>query len=331
MSSGEIFDVSAAVLTSIGGAGVIILGLSSWLGKVWAARLMDSERHQHQQKLTQITESIKNKNNVELEKLKARIESHSHVYKLDKTHEHEQRKKIKEVISKNKVSIIDSAETLNHRMWNFNENHEEQWHAQNDETIDKQYYLYSFVYRILVFFSWCNTLEKEMIYLDSTIANEKDLDFVKFLKLFPQIMCDVILFDGLEYNHSHDTDHFFKNNFQSSVDQVRTKDGVLSFDEFKKKIEEKAIDVNNVIEYISGISPNEERLRWFRLQAMHYSLLMFINTFGYDFQHTSASRIKELKRAHKDNPTLINLSKMIAKFKLQENEEVKLILGALNA
>lgn len=331
MSSDGVYEVSTAVLSSLGGAGVIIIGLSSWLGKVWATRVMNKEKHKQQESLTQITESIKSENNIELEKLKARIDSYSHVYKLDKTNEHEQKKLIKAVISKNKVSIIDSAEALNHRMWNFNKNHHEQWHVLNDEVIDKQYYLYSFTYRILVFFSWCNTIEKEMIYLDSTVADSKDLDFVKFLKIFPKIMCEVTLFDGLDYNHKFDTDHFFTNKFQSLINQVRKDDGVISYDEFQNKIKENEIDVSQVITFLSGISPTEERFRWFRLQTMHYALLMFINSFGYDFQNTEASKIKYLMDAHKENPTIPNLLSMIESYKLNGNDGVISVLTELNA
>lgn len=316
MTLQEFYDIALSVLAPIGGAGVIILALSSYLGKVWATRLMAKETHEH---------------NKELEKIKSDINTAYHVFKLDKEHEYEQRKKIKEVISKNKIRIIDSAEALNHRMWNFNENHVKKWHIYNKEGADNQYYLCSFIYRILVFYSWCNSIEKDMIYLDSTIVSEKDLDFVKFLKLLPQVMCDVVLFKGLDYNPSHDTDHFFKNDFQIAVDKVKDKDGVISFDEFKKKIKDEDKDVNKFIKFISGISPDEERLRWFRLQSMHYVLLMFINTFGYDFQHTRVSKIAELKDMHKENLAIKNLEKIIIKIKLQGNPEVKAILGALNA
>ncbi len=44
MDSYEIFKVSGAVLLSTGGAGAIIFGLSSWLGKVWASRVLEKER-----------------------------------------------------------------------------------------------------------------------------------------------------------------------------------------------------------------------------------------------------------------------------------------------
>lgn len=330
MNFEDLLSVSTVIIGSIGSAGAIIFGMSSWLGKVWASRLMNTEKFKHQQELLVITENIKNKNNVELEKLKAKIESTSHVEKLDRTHEHEQRKKIKEVISKNKVNIIDAAESLNHRMWNFGDNYSKGWHIKNDKEIDNQYYLYSFTYRLLAFFAWCGKVEKEMIYLDSTIAEEKDLNFVKFLKLFPQLMCDASLFEGLEYDYSHDADHFYKNNFQSSINKISREDGVISFEEFKSKIEEKEINVDKIIDFLSGINPNEKRLRWFRLESMHFVLLMFINTFGYDFQYTDIEKIRKLLKKHKDNPTFSNLNSMICDYKLQNSSEVKLISSELN-
>ncbi|PVV20149.1 MAG: hypothetical protein B6D78_11655 [gamma proteobacterium symbiont of Ctena orbiculata] len=331
MDINSIFELSAAVLASVGGAGFIVVGFSSWLGKVWATRLMDSERHENQKILSEITEEIKRLNSVELEKLKSSLDISSHASKLDQEHEYDQKKKIKEVISKYKVRLIDSAESLNHRMWNFNSNYGEQWHFDTGKNVEDQYYLYSFVYRLLTFFSWCRLTEKDMIFLDSTVANKIDLDFVKFLKLLPQVMCDASLFDGLKYDHGHDTDHFFLNNFQSTLDQLYSEDGVISFDEFKNKITEGKLDVSNIVDFISGLSPEEDRLRWYRLQVMHYTLLMFINSFGYDFQHTGATRIKELKGKHKVNPCLKNLEKMISKIKLNQNNEVAAILDGLNA
>jgi hypothetical protein len=40
----EIFSVAGAVLLSMGGAGVVLAALSSWLGKVWASRILERER-----------------------------------------------------------------------------------------------------------------------------------------------------------------------------------------------------------------------------------------------------------------------------------------------
>ncbi len=327
MDISKIFEFISPLLAGVGGASIIILGLFSWLGKVWATRLMDKERLENQKKF----EEIKRENTIELEEIKSKINSSEHIFKLGAEHKYEQRKKIKEVISKYKIRLLDSAESLNHRMWNFNENYKKMWHTHKMEgNEEEKYYLYSFVYRILVFFSWCNNTEKEMIYLDSTVAGERDLEFVKFLKVLPQVMCDTILFDGLEYNNSHSTDHFFKNDFITIVEQMMNEEKIISFEEFNEKINAGENSFIKVVNFISEISPDEEdRLRWYRLQIMHYSILIFLNNFGYDFQYTNISRITELKNFHKENPTINNFEKIMVKISLNTNKEVKLIIDEL--
>jgi gas vesicle protein len=46
MSWEDGFKISTAILTSLGGGSAIVLLFSSWLGKVWAARILDKERHE---------------------------------------------------------------------------------------------------------------------------------------------------------------------------------------------------------------------------------------------------------------------------------------------
>ena len=41
----EVFRISVAILTSLGGGTVIVFGFSSWLGKVWATRILTREQH----------------------------------------------------------------------------------------------------------------------------------------------------------------------------------------------------------------------------------------------------------------------------------------------
>jgi len=40
----EIFKITGAILSSIIGSTVIIIGLSSWLGKVWANRVLEQDK-----------------------------------------------------------------------------------------------------------------------------------------------------------------------------------------------------------------------------------------------------------------------------------------------
>ncbi len=57
MNTTEIFQVSAAVLGSVGGAAAIIFGFSTWLGKVWANRILEQDKLKYSTEL----EKIKNK------------------------------------------------------------------------------------------------------------------------------------------------------------------------------------------------------------------------------------------------------------------------------
>jgi Glu-tRNA(Gln) amidotransferase subunit E-like FAD-binding protein len=64
MSIDEIFKISGAILGSVGGAAVIIVGLSSWLGKVWANRILEKDKLAYSSEL----ERIKNQLHTDAEK-----------------------------------------------------------------------------------------------------------------------------------------------------------------------------------------------------------------------------------------------------------------------
>ncbi len=70
MSTGIAFEVAGAVLLSLGGGGVIVFALSSWLGKVWAERLMARETARHNQDLATLSAN-----------LQARVDHFSQTYK----------------------------------------------------------------------------------------------------------------------------------------------------------------------------------------------------------------------------------------------------------
>ncbi|VVP04670.1 hypothetical protein PS900_03024 [Pseudomonas fluorescens] len=46
MSWEEVFKLFGAAIFSLGGGGVIVFALSSWLGKIWAGRILAEETHQ---------------------------------------------------------------------------------------------------------------------------------------------------------------------------------------------------------------------------------------------------------------------------------------------
>jgi len=83
MSITEIFTTAGAILASIGIGGGTVAALSNWLGKVWAERLMEKERSEH----NRVLESDRAKYAKELEALKSSFEkTHRRLQnELDKT------------------------------------------------------------------------------------------------------------------------------------------------------------------------------------------------------------------------------------------------------
>lgn len=256
-------------------------------------------------------------------------ERNFHKFKLESDYKYDQRKKVREAISKYKVPLLNSAESLNHRLWNFSKNAPEAWHIQKDgENISDKYYLLSFCYRFLLFFSLCRKIDLELVYLDSTVSTKKDLDFLKYLKLFPQIFSDTEIFKGTGYNQSADTDHFFSDEFREFVREMISDDKMLSYSEFKKKVEEK--EFTFLITYFSGISVNHSCLRWKALNSFHFILMAFLNDYGYDFQKTSREKISGLAKSLPPNTLIKNANTFIERACLNNNKEVRNAMSALS-
>lgn len=71
------FEVIGFVVASVGGAGVIIIGFSSWIGKIWANKLYENERRKQETYLKEIQNEFDIKLaeiNSQLEKSKSQFE-----------------------------------------------------------------------------------------------------------------------------------------------------------------------------------------------------------------------------------------------------------------
>lgn len=73
----DIFALFGKIVAAVGGAGVIIIGLSSWIGKIWADKLMETQRKQNQKEI----EKFKSELHKELELLKAKNEKMNYMTK----------------------------------------------------------------------------------------------------------------------------------------------------------------------------------------------------------------------------------------------------------
>lgn len=58
MSASSAWSVASAVLAALGGGALLVLAFSSWLGKVWASRILASETAEHARNLERIKRQL---------------------------------------------------------------------------------------------------------------------------------------------------------------------------------------------------------------------------------------------------------------------------------
>jgi hypothetical protein len=87
MTFTQIIEAVAAVLVALGGGGAVVLGLSNYLGKLWADRLMARDRAEHEtmlaglrseqeKKLAELRADLDARNSESIEQMKAALDLH---------------------------------------------------------------------------------------------------------------------------------------------------------------------------------------------------------------------------------------------------------------
>jgi hypothetical protein len=269
-------------------------------------------------------------------KVKSYFEKRFYLFKLETEYNYEQRKKLKGILSKSKIQLLNACESLNDRLWNFTTHYKDNWHnVQGKYNNKERYYFNSFVYRFVSVFSWIKKIEDEMVYLDTTIATKEDMDFVKFLRLFPLLVCDVhTLFKRFSYDPFEEKDHFFRHNLevmaQCLIEDKDKDKSICTFSQFQEKLDEYMERLHSACKFIDGVSPDEEDgLRWDRLQVLHIALIAFINSFGYDFQRTSDDEIKGLLGEPRKSKLIANFVELVDKNGLSKQKELENIIRVI--
>lgn len=70
----DILKIVATAVASVGGGGAIVFGLSSFLGKVWANRLMEAERARYVQDLERLRAELHHASEANLASMKSKID-----------------------------------------------------------------------------------------------------------------------------------------------------------------------------------------------------------------------------------------------------------------
>lgn len=262
--------------------------------------------------------------------IKPRIERKSHLSKVEIEHEYEQRKKIKEVLSKYKIHLVNSADSLRGRLNNLSVNYEGKWHSMNGNHVNKDdYYFQTTVYRILNFYAWIRIIENKLIYLDTTIATENDLNFIKFLKAMRRTLQRGNLVKGLQEDPERENDLIFRDTLDEMCLWLIKEESVLTYTDFKEGIEKNIPKYKRLCEFIDSISPDENRRRWDRLYCLQLLIITFLNSYGYDFQHETKSQIEEQILRIKKYDVFPNLINHLGKYKLLEEGEIKKLIEIL--
>lgn len=241
---------------------------------------------------------------------------------LETEHKFSQQKQIKEILAKNKVHLLTACEDLNHRMWNFSNTSNENWLRVNGDYTTDNYYFHSFTYRILAVYGWIKKIQNEMIFLDTTIASKKDMEFIKFLRIFTLLFCDLRILEGKGANGNFQVDHFFKNTFDTFADCIINEHGIKSFSEYSSSIPSLQTQLKPLYLFLDGASPDEERKRWDRLHLLNLTLIVFLNNYGYDFQNTNNTKIEVAISKPKVSTYLKNYFVLLKEYKLDNNKEV---------
>lgn len=70
----SVWQISLAVIASLGGGTVIVLACSAWLGKVWAERLMQANKAKHEQDLQKLRSELERQAGKDLAHLRADLD-----------------------------------------------------------------------------------------------------------------------------------------------------------------------------------------------------------------------------------------------------------------
>ncbi|MDR0574166.1 MAG: hypothetical protein LBG96_09095 [Tannerella sp.] len=246
--------------------------------------------------------------------------------KLETEHKFNQQKKIKEVLSKYKIHMLTACEDFNYRMWNFYSNYPQKWMNISEKDNDYgsiHYYFHSFVYRFLSILAWIKKINKEIIFVDTTLASKNDLEFIKFIRCISQLFCNLTAIERERADGTYAIDHFFRDNLNTFPDAIITENGIKSYSEYVKELILLQQPLSELYQFFDSISPTENRKRYDRLYFLHLIVMAFLNNYGYDYQKTGKRKLKQILNHPLKDVNIRGFFEFLNSYKLVKNKEVR--------
>jgi len=258
--------------------------------------------------------------------------------RLKTEYEYEQRKKLRDLIGLYHGRVLQAAEEMNYRLWNLYVSEGQRWLrvGSNYSEVGSNpdyYYFQSTVYRFLDLFAVVRRFETEALYVDSRIAEKTDFAFLAYLRAMLWVVTSTALFQGLRYDASRSTDHFFRDDLRRVCDAcwIREEEGqyrFVSLDELRDRMGTQNV-LDSVLDFFNDLHADEDRYRWDRFVALHLILLAFINDFGHQFQRATDTHMKDVADEFKTLRVPQNLLNWLPKLGLAEQGNVNKVQEAL--
>jgi hypothetical protein len=264
------------------------------------------------------------------ERARLAVEIRLHRNKADANYEYEQRKKLRDTIGAYRGQLVEAATDFNYRLANLDISIGKGWLKQDGPTGDT-YYFQTTVYRFLILASVSNRFEREALVIDSQIADKDDLAFLLYVKAFRWGLTDAALFKGVaDYRESDPTSHLLTDRLRQMCAVVYVDDRELSFGEFEHRLLQQTAPtgVEAALSFFDGLERGDQR--WDRLWVFRLLLLAFINTFGYEMQHSTQEHLDEVASNVDRDRVLENFRSWIDKLGLGKEEEMANVRSAID-
>jgi hypothetical protein len=209
------------------------------------------------------------------------------VKKAETEYEYEARKVLRTLIGAYHGRVLDAAVDLHHRMTNL---YDEKGGAERfrllhvDGDPKGNYYYLSTVRRFLNLAALGLRFERDAIFIDARIAEHGDREFLYFVRAFRWAMTSETPFAAFaDYPSGKARDHFFSDQYRALCAVITDERKFLDQPAFEELLES-SHDLQPVLDFFDGLSPDEPRFRWDRLVVLHLLLMAFIRGHGYPMQ-----------------------------------------------
>lgn len=245
-------------------------------------------------------------------------------------YEYKQRNKVRNLISRYRGLLVETADILSKRFWNLYENESAGWlNVSGDYSSELNYYFRSSVLRFLTLMSNAHAFEKEVLFIDERVAEKEDFDFLHLVKAWSWVLCDVQLFKGIVYDHNHAKDHFFHDSLRRVCSACFVDGKQLSSEDLGSLL---GCDsrFDQVCRYFDGLCRQEQRLRWDRLVCLHLLVMLFLNEFGYASQKSTKSEFKKVASYVGNSRVLENLAEWMPTLAIAHTADEKRLLNLIS-